>query len=119
MTMKKKYRYYRLDSDTVNQLKDMDKRLSGPLPADLDAFEQDGHGFSGDFYEYFALVAGSLGYVLADKKLSKAQRQSLEKSLFEVYSKDQIKKYVETFHEVAIHENVRSLLCSIINRRKA
>ncbi|QII51223.1 hypothetical protein G3M81_21870 [Bacillus paralicheniformis] len=116
--MKKRYRYYRLDADTVNQLKDMDKRLSGPLPADLDAFEQDGNGFSGDFYEYFALVAGSLGYVLADKKMPKVQRQSLEKSFFEVYPIDKIENYPETFHVVAMHENVRRLLCSIINRRK-
>ncbi|TWK03993.1 Immunity protein WapI [Bacillus licheniformis] len=118
MTMKKRYRYYRLDADTVNQLKDMDKRLSGPLPADLDAFEQDGYGLSGDFYEYFALVAGSLGFVLADKKMPKVQHQSLEKSFFELYPKDKIENYPETFHQVAMHENVRRLLCSIINRRK-
>lgn len=116
--MKKRYKYYRLDADTVNQLKDMDRRLSGPLPADLNTIEQDGHGFSEDFYEYFALVAGSLGYVLADKKLPKVQRQSLEKTFFEVYPKDKIENYPETFHVVAMHENVRRLLCSIVNRRK-
>ncbi|MCY8370998.1 YxiJ family protein [Bacillus haynesii] len=97
MTMKKRYRYYRLDADTVNQLKDMDKCLSGPLPADLDAFEQDGHGLSGDFYEYFALVAGSLGYVLADKKMPKVQHQSLENSIFELYPKDKSKITLRLF----------------------
>lgn len=38
------------------------------------------YGFEADIYEFFMLVDGSLDYVLANKRMPRHQRRSLEKS---------------------------------------
>lgn len=43
------------------------------------------YGFEAEIYEFFMLVAGSLDYVLANKRIPRHQRRSLEKSFFELY----------------------------------
>jgi hypothetical protein len=43
------------------------------------------YGFEAEIYEFFMLIAGSLDYVLANKRLPRHQRHSLERSFFELY----------------------------------
>lgn len=53
---------YSLNDDVIQNLKLYKKELEGPLPSDAGRFEEDFEGAdcAGDFYEYFALVCGSV-----------------------------------------------------------
>ena len=69
---------YSLNDDLIRNLKFHKKELKGPLPSDAGSFEEDFEGVAcaGDFYEYFALVCGSLDVVLANKQMPKWQRKA-------------------------------------------
>lgn len=76
------------------------------------------YGFEADIYEFFMLVDGSLGYVLANKRISRHQRHSLEKSFFELYPDilpDKIKNDTELYRHILLYEQVRQEICSILS----
>ncbi|KXZ13071.1 YxiJ family protein [Bacillus nakamurai] len=115
---------YSLDDDVIRNLKIHQKKLEGPLPSDAVRFEEDYEEIActGDFYEYFVLVSGSLHCILANRKMPKQQRNALFKSFFELYPqyahlKNVLTDYPELSREIELHERARRLLVSIINRR--
>ncbi|MFT4398760.1 YxiJ family protein [Bacillus sp. SW14] len=72
------------------------------------------YGFEAEIYEFFMLVAGSLDYVLANKRMPRHQRRSLEKSFFELYpeiSPDMIKNDTDLYHYIFFYEQVRQEIC--------
>ncbi|BET19641.1 hypothetical protein RBIBE_36310 [Bacillus velezensis] len=115
---------YSLNDDVIQNLKLHKKELEGPLPSDAGRFEEDFEGAScaGDFYEYFALVCGSLDFVLANKQIPARQRKALYKSFFELYPqyaqrKNALMDYPELSREIERHERARRLLVSILNKK--
>lgn len=76
------------------------------------------YGFEADIYEFFMLVAGSLGYVLANKRMPRHQRHSLEKSFFELYPDippDMIKNDTDLYHHILLYEQVRQEICAALS----
>ncbi|MCY8496848.1 YxiJ family protein [Bacillus atrophaeus] len=72
------------------------------------------YGFEAEIYEFFMLVAGSLDYVLANKRMPRHQRRSLEKSFFELYPEippDMIKNDTDLYHHILLYEQVRQEIC--------
>ncbi|MCY8485021.1 YxiJ family protein [Bacillus atrophaeus] len=72
------------------------------------------YGFEAEIYESFMLVDGSLGYVLANKRMPRYQRHSLEKSFFELYPEippDMIKNDTDLYHHILLYEQVRQEIC--------
>ncbi|WP_439949081.1 YxiJ family protein [Bacillus subtilis] len=68
------------------------------------------YGFEAEIYEFFMLVAGSLDYVLANKRIPWHQRRLLEKSFFELYPDilpDMIKNDKGLYHHILLYEQVR------------
>lgn len=68
------------------------------------------YGFEAEIYEFFMLVAGSLDYVLANKRIPRHQRRLLEKSFFELYPDilpDMIKNDKGLYHHILLYEQVR------------
>ncbi|AUZ41083.1 hypothetical protein C1T30_11040 [Bacillus sp. MBGLi97] len=64
------------------------------------------------------LVAGSLGYVLANKRMPRHHRRSLEKSFFELYPEvppDMIKIDIALHHHILLYEQVRQEICSVLS----
>lgn len=115
---------YSLNDDDIRNLKFHKKELEGPLPSDAGSFEEDFEGVAcaGDFYEYFALVCGSLDFVLANKQMPKRQRKALYKSFFELYPQYAhleiaLTEYPELSREIGRHERARRLLVSILNKK--
>lgn len=115
---------YSLNDDVIRNLKLYKKELEGPLPSDAGRFEEDfeGAACAGDFYEYFALVCGSLDFVLANKQIPERQRKALYKSFFELYPqyaqrKNALMDYPELSREIERHERARRLLVSILNKK--
>ncbi len=115
---------YSLNNDVIRSLKLHKKELEGPLPSDAGRFEEDfeGAACAGDFYEYFALICGSLDFVLANKQMPVRQRKALYKSFFELYPqyvqlKNALTDYPELSREIGRHERVRRLLVSILNKK--
>ncbi|MGG0050987.1 YxiJ family protein [Bacillus atrophaeus] len=76
------------------------------------------YGFEAEIYEFFMLVAGSLDYVLANQKLPRHQRRSLEKSFFELYPEippDMIKNDTDLYHYILLYEQVRLEICAALS----
>ncbi|MCY8784073.1 MULTISPECIES: YxiJ family protein [Bacillus subtilis group] len=72
------------------------------------------YGFEAEMNEFFMLVAGSLGYVLANKRMPRHQRHSLEKSFFELYPEiqpDMIKNDTDLYHYILLYDQVRQEIC--------
>ncbi|MFP7231507.1 YxiJ family protein [Bacillus subtilis] len=72
------------------------------------------YGFEAEIHEFFMLVAGSLDYVLANKRMPWHQRHSLEKSFFELYPEippAMIKNDNELYHHILFYEQVRQEIC--------
>ncbi|MDP0483754.1 YxiJ family protein [Bacillus subtilis] len=72
------------------------------------------YGFEAEIHEFFMLVAGSLDYVLANKRMPQHQRRSLEKSFFELYPdilSDMIKNDKDLYHHILLYEQVRQEIC--------
>ncbi|APH66766.1 YxiJ family protein [Bacillus sp. LR_5] len=68
------------------------------------------YGFEAEIHEFFMLVAGSLDYVLANKRMPRHQRRSLEKSFFELYPEippDMIENDNELYHHIFLYEQIR------------
>ena len=111
---------YSLNNDVIRNLKLYKKELEGPLPSDAGRFEEDfeGAACAGDFYEYFALICGSLDFILANKQIPARQRKALYKSFFELYPQyAQLKNALTDYPELSRHERVRGLLVSILNKK--
>ncbi|WP_375004718.1 YxiJ family protein [Bacillus velezensis] len=113
---------YSLNNDVIRNLKLYKKELEGPLPSDTGRFEEDFEGVAcaGDFN--FALICGSLDFVLANKQMPARQRKALYKSFFELYPqyaqlKNALTDYPELSREIGRHERVRRLLVSILNKK--
>lgn len=76
------------------------------------------YGFESEIYEFFMLVAGSLGYVLANKRMPRHQQYSLEKSFFELYPDiplDMIKHDTDLYHHILLYEQVRQEICAALS----
>ncbi|MCV2517704.1 hypothetical protein EAI05_18590 [Bacillus subtilis] len=72
------------------------------------------YGFEAEIHEFFMLVAGSLDYVLANKRMPWHQWHSLEKSFFELYPDilpDMIKNDKDLYHHILLYEQVRQEIC--------
>ncbi|MEK3802918.1 YxiJ family protein [Bacillus subtilis] len=72
------------------------------------------YGLEAEIYEFFMLVAGSLDYVLANKRIPRHQRRSLEKRFFELYPDilpDMIKNDKDLYHHILLYEQVRQEIC--------
>ncbi|MGK9162601.1 YxiJ family protein [Bacillus subtilis] len=72
------------------------------------------YGFEEEIYEFFMLVAGSLDYVLVNKRMPRHQRRSLEKSFFELYpeiSTAMIKNDTDLYCHIILYEQVRQEIC--------
>ncbi|MCY7758413.1 YxiJ-like family protein [Bacillus inaquosorum] len=72
------------------------------------------YGFEAEVYEFFMLVDGSLDYVLANKRMPRHQRRSLEKSFFELYPEiqpDMIKNDTDLYHYILLYDQVRQEIC--------
>ncbi|PJZ01362.1 hypothetical protein CPT06_04685 [Bacillus vallismortis] len=82
-----------------------------PYPDDL-------YGFEAEVYEFFMLIAGSLGYVMANKRMPRHQRRLLGKSFFELYPEippDMIKNDIALHHHILLYEQVRQEICSVLS----
>ncbi|NLS41641.1 hypothetical protein EYH65_14995 [Bacillus subtilis] len=90
------------------QLKKRQRELEEkPYPSEL-------YGFEAEIYEFFMLVDGSLDYVLANKRIPRHQRRSLEKSFFDLYpefSTGMIKKDTDLYCHILLYEQVRQEIC--------
>ncbi|MER3116396.1 hypothetical protein HC743_14240 [Bacillus subtilis] len=78
-----------------------------PYPSEL-------YGFEAEIYEFFMLVDGSLDYVLANKRMPRHQRRSLEKSFFELYPDilpGMIKNDKDLYQHILLYEQVRQEIC--------
>ncbi|MCY8489154.1 YxiJ family protein [Bacillus atrophaeus] len=76
------------------------------------------YGFEAEIYEFFMFVAGSLGYVLADKRMPRHQRRSLENSFFELYPEIplvMIKNDIDLYHHILLYEQVRLEICAALS----
>ncbi|MED4799323.1 YxiJ family protein [Bacillus atrophaeus] len=76
------------------------------------------YGFEAEVYEFFMLVDGSLGYVLANKRMPRHQRRSLEKSFFELYPEIplvMIKNDTDLYHHILLYEQVRLEICAALS----
>ncbi|AGA22631.1 YxiJ family protein [Bacillus subtilis subsp. subtilis] len=72
------------------------------------------YGFEAESYEFFMLVDGSLDYVLANKRVPRHQRRSLEKSFFELYPDilpGMIKNDKDLYQHILLYEQVRQEIC--------
>lgn len=100
-----------LRRERINVLQKLKKRQreleEKPYPSEL-------YGFEADIYEFFMLVDGSLDYVLANKRMPRHQRRSLEKSFFELYpeiSTAMIKNDTDLYCHILLYEQVRQEIC--------
>ncbi|WP_230488715.1 MULTISPECIES: YxiJ-like family protein [Bacillus] len=78
-----------------------------PYPSEM-------YGFEAEIHEFFMLVAGSLDYVLANKRMPRQQWRSLEKSFFELYPDilpDMIENDKDLYHHILLYEQVRQEIC--------
>ncbi|CAN2251469.1 YxiJ family protein [Bacillus inaquosorum] len=76
------------------------------------------YGFEAEIYEFFMLVDGSLGYVLANKRMPRHQWRSLEKSFFELYPEIQpemIKNDTDLYHYILFYDQVRQEICVVLS----
>ncbi|MDR4228454.1 hypothetical protein FO507_13915 [Bacillus mojavensis] len=76
------------------------------------------YGFEAEIYEFFMLIAGSLGYVMANKRMPRHQRHSLERSFFELYPDiplDMIKHDTDLYHHILLYEQVRQEICAALS----
>ncbi|MCY8995001.1 YxiJ family protein [Bacillus inaquosorum] len=76
------------------------------------------YGFEAEVYEFFMLVDGSLDYVLANKRMPRHQRRSLEKSFFELYPEiqpDMIKNDTDLYHYILLYDQVRQEICAALS----
>lgn len=76
------------------------------------------YGFEAEMIEFFMLVDGSLDYVLANKRMPRHQRRSLEKSFFELYPDiplDMIKNDTDLYHHILLYEQVRQEICAALS----
>lgn len=74
------------------------------------AYPDELYEFEAEIYEFFMLVDGSLDYVLANKRMPRHQRRTLEKSFFELYPDilpGIIKNDKDLYQHILLYEQVR------------
>ncbi|CAF1819051.1 YxiJ family protein [Bacillus subtilis] len=74
------------------------------------AYPDELYEFEAEIYEFFMLVDGSLDYVLANKRMPRHQRRTLEKSFFELYPDilpGMIKNDKDLYQHILLYEQVR------------
>ncbi|MGX9291405.1 YxiJ family protein [Bacillus sp. A015] len=104
----------------INDLKQRYQYLfHSAYPDDIVSFEEETGMCSGDFYIFFALVAGSLSYVIDHKRIPKKQLNVLLQSFEERYP--QIKSFqhiLESYpllHDyIQYHEETRKRIIALI-----
>ncbi|MBU8843864.1 MULTISPECIES: YxiJ family protein [Bacillus] len=78
------------------------------------AYPDELYEFEAEIYEFFMLVDGSLDYVLANKRMPRHQRRTLEKSFFELYPDilpGMIKNDKDLYQHILLYEQVRQEIC--------
>ncbi|PAC87811.1 hypothetical protein CHH85_01010 [Bacillus subtilis] len=78
------------------------------------AYPDELYEFEAEIYEFFMLVDGSLDYVLANKRMPRHQRRTLEKSFFELYPEilpGMIKNDKDLYQHILLYEQVRQEIC--------
>ncbi|PWI60571.1 hypothetical protein DCS65_12390 [Bacillus subtilis] len=74
------------------------------------AYPDELYEFEAEIYEFFMVVDGSLDYVLANKRMPRHQRRTLEKSFFELYPDilpGMIKNDKDLYQHILLYEQVR------------
>ncbi|MDR4433576.1 YxiJ family protein [Bacillus tequilensis] len=82
------------------------------------AYPNELYGFEAEIYEFFMLIDGSLDYVLANKRMPRHQRRSLEKSFFELYPDilpDVVKNDKDLYQHILLYEQVRQEICVVLS----
>ncbi|QIW81932.1 YxiJ family protein [Bacillus tequilensis] len=82
------------------------------------AYPDELYEFEAEIYEFFMLVDGSLDYVLANKRMPRHQRRSLEKSFFELYPDilpDVVKNDKDLYQHILLYEQVRQEICVVLS----
>lgn len=82
------------------------------------AYPDELYGFEAEIYEFFMLVDGSLDYVLANKRMPRHQRRTLEKSFFELYPDilpGMIKNDKDLYQHILLYEQVRQEICVVLS----
>jgi len=84
-----------INRDKQSLLNDLKQRYQylwhSAYPEDIPSFEEEMGICSGELYQFFALVSGSLSYVIENKRIPKRQLKVLQQSFEEQYP--QIKTY--------------------------
>ncbi|TWG71354.1 YxiJ family protein [Bacillus subtilis] len=78
------------------------------------AYPDELYEFEAEIYEFFMLVDGSFDYVLANKRMPRHQRRTLEKSFFELYPDilpGMIKNDKDLYQHILLYEQVRQEIC--------
>ncbi|MBW0259734.1 MULTISPECIES: YxiJ family protein [unclassified Bacillus (in: firmicutes)] len=113
------FKRYNIDQKTLDEIKKYYVLLHGPFPNDMYDFEEETNTSLDEFYEFFALITGSLNYIIEDKKIPRYQREMLKKTFYEHYPhfsnyKSEILKYQELSECLDFHEKIRILINKLI-----
>ncbi|WP_111291713.1 YxiJ family protein [Bacillus safensis] len=108
------------NQDLINDLKQRYQYLfHSAYPDDIVSFEEETGMCSGDFYMFFTLVAGSLSYVVDNKRIPKRQFKVLQQSFEEQYP--QIKTYQHILESypllhsyIQYHEETRKRIIALM-----
>ncbi|MBD3860515.1 hypothetical protein IEE86_12320 [Bacillus sp. 28A-2] len=104
----------------INDLKKRYQYIShSAYPDDIVSFEEETGMWSEDFYEFFALIAGSLSYVIDNKRIPKKQlnvlRQPFEERYPQIKSFQPILESYPLLHSyVQYHEETRKRIIALI-----